>query len=452
LQLDHQKQFNYKAFTLAIIGLIIVVLVDTTFVKTYDIVNKQFIPIQGKTILFSVVSSLCLVLQFCIIRYIHASIKVDLLGESIRIRYFYIITLLSLCLVTALMGFSIFEQFYFGYYSTWVTISIISITYGTASILIIWLSKLFFSWYQSSLNLVVFLYFISMVGIAFNLIMTAAYADTKVADKPSHIGIYVGGGGDITGGKHLLLDTIYRISSLVSFFGIWLTTAILMYKYKENLVRAVIFWIMLAIPIVYFLVTYFYQFLFGTMLIPLIETDPVTYSVILAAFLTLSKPIGGLVFGAAFWNISRLVSYERNIRISMIISGLGIFFIFAANQAVAQMVTPYPPFGLSTITILNLAAYLMLLGIYNSATLVSANANLRRHIHKHALESKLLGLIGHAEFEREIQTTVGKIIKDTPDLEYGSETKYELDENELKKYLDIVIKEVKKEGESDSPI
>ena len=118
--------------------------------------------------------------------------------------------------------------------------------------------------------------------------------------------------------------------------------------------------------------------------------------------------------------------------------------IFAANQAVVQLVTPYPPFGLATITVLNIAGYLMLLGIYGSATLVSANTNLRRSIHKHALESKLLNLIGHAEFEREIQRTVGKIIADKPDIEVVSETEYELDEEELKRYLEVVIKEVKK--------
>jgi hypothetical protein len=69
------------------------------------------------------------------------------------------------------------------------------------------------------------------------------------------------------------------------------------------------------------------------------------------------------------------------------------------------VVAPYPAFGLATITVLNLAAFLMLVGIYNSATLVSANTNLRKSIHKHALESKLLSLIGQAEFEREILRT-----------------------------------------------
>ena len=76
----------------------------------------------------------------------------------------------------------------------------------------------------------------------------------------------------------------------------------------------------------------------------------------------------------------------------MIISGWGIFLIFAANQAGAQIVAPYPPFGLVTVTVLNLAAYLMLIGIYNSATLVLANDNLHKTIRKHAVQSKLLDL------------------------------------------------------------
>ena len=53
----------------------------------------------------------------------------------------------------------------------------------------------------------------------------------------------------------------------------------------------------------------------------------------------------------------------------MIISGWGIFLIFSASQAEAQIVGPYPPFGLVTLTVLNTAAFLMLVGIYNSAVL-----------------------------------------------------------------------------------
>ena len=202
---------------------------------------------------------------------------------------------------------------------------------------------------------------------------------------------------------------------------------------------------------IYFVVTYFYQVILARILISYLEIDPVTVSIILSAFLSFSKPIGGLLFGVAFWNISKAVSYEKNIRTYMIISGWGFFLVFAANQAAVQMLTPYPPFGLATLTVLNIAGFLMLLGIYNSAPLVSANNALRKTIRKHALQSNLLDLIGHAEMEKEIQKTVTDIIQNQDSIGIDKETEFELDENELKRYLDVVIKEVKLKGTDETP-
>ena len=84
----------------------------------------------------------------------------------------------------------------------------------------------------------------------------------------------------------------------------------------------------------------------------------------------------------------------------------------------------------------------MLLGIYNSAILVSANNSLRKFIHKHAL--KLLNPIGQAEMQKEIQRTVKKISDRNEIASITTETSLELDEKELKKYLHHVIEEVKK--------
>ena len=84
----------------------------------------------------------------------------------------------------------------------------------------------------------------------------------------------------------------------------------------------------------------------------------------------------------------------------------------------------------------------MLLGIYNSASLVSANNGLGNFIHKHAL--KLLNPIGQAELQKEIQRTV-KMISDRKEIaNITTKTSLELDEEELKKYLEYVIREVKK--------
>src|SRR5438093_2808753 len=137
----------------------------------------------------------------------------------------------------------------------------------------------------------------------------------------------------MSGGKNRFLANIYSISSLISFFSIWTTTAILMSSYREKLIGSVKYWIILVLPLVYFLMTYFYQFFLINALNSYFQNDPVTVSIIVSAFLSLSKPIGGLIFAVAFWSMSRVVGYERKMKLSMLIAGWGIFFIFSANQA-----------------------------------------------------------------------------------------------------------------------
>jgi hypothetical protein len=217
-----------------------------------------------------------------------------------------------------------------------------------------------------------------------------------------------------------------------------------MKNYKDRVIHALTYWTILSLPLIYYSINFSYRIIFGNFLIDYLTIDPLTVSIILTAFLSLSRPIGGLTFGVVFWRISRRLRYEKKMRTYMLISGWGILLLFATNQATSQTVVPYPPFGLVTSTALILATYLMLLGIYNSARLVSTNAGLRRSIYKHALESRLLNLIGTAEMDREIQKTVTTILQDKDVKEMRSEEHLDLDAEELKKHLDFVIKEVKK--------
>ena len=295
----------------------------------------------------------------------------------------------------------IFQQFYDNQYHKSISIIVVILSYGAASIFLVSLSFLFLSWYKSNHSTIVLLYCISMLLISFNLVTTATYTIAKMSYLPSHIREQVSGSADFVTEKLRWLDSVYRISSIMSFLSIWITSAILMNNYREKIVSSVVYWIILSLPLVYFLITYFFQFMIGSILASYLEIDPITISIIIGAFLSLSKPIGGLIFGLVFWNISKTVSYEINIKTFMIFSGWGIFLIFSSNQALTQTINPYPPFGLVTVTVLTLAAYFTLVGIYSSAILVSANTNLRKFIYKHALESKLLNLIGQAEYERE---------------------------------------------------
>lgn len=420
------------------IALAVTLIIDTSLVKINDLIDKYFIPIEGKLILFSINSSICLFLQLLAIRFVMNSLGTYQLRKTPKVRTVYLISLISFFVLTFFIGLLVYQLFYYHYYETWINILIISISYGTSSVLIIWLALIFFNWYKSSHDLVVFLYAVSMSLIAFHLILTALFIGAKLNENQYLVGEFVGGSGDSAAGSHLFLGNLHRISSFISYFGIWMTTAILMNSYREKLIQSITFWMILVLPLVYFLITYFYQFFLSNLLGSYFQNDPVTVSILVSAFISLSKPIGGLIFAAAFWKMSKVVGYERNMKLSMVIAGWGIFFIFGANQAATQVVIPYPPFGITTVTVLNIASFLIVLGIFNSATLVSVNNSLRTSIHKHAL--KLLNPIGRAEMEKEIQKAVVKISEDKEIAKFSRDESFEFDERELKKYLNEVIK------------
>lgn len=442
--------FKQGKFFLIVIALVVSLTIDISVVKINDLIDKYFIPIQGKLVLFSVNSSAILFLQFLLIKYIQSSFRRDRLYKAVRGRSIHRIWSISLIILATLIGFLIFQQFYYNYYSMSINITIIALSYGAAASLLIWLSILFFSWFRSSRNVMILLYFISISVIALNFIITASYVCVKLTDRPSIIGEYVGSSGDLTGSKSSLLKDAYNITTFISFLSMWFTAALLMNYYREKLINAIAYWIILSIPLIYFIITYFYQYVLGRILTNYLQVDPVTVSIVLGTFLALSKPIGGLLFGIVFWKISKIIAYEKKIKTYMIISGWGILLIFCSNQAVTQIVLPYPPSGVAAITVLTTASYLMLLGIYNSATLVSTNNELRKSIYKHALESKLLGLIGQAEMENEVQNTVKQVSKDGYELEKELQEPIELDEIELKKYIKFVIREVGKVTEPDN--
>jgi hypothetical protein len=433
--------FNNKRFFIFLILVIATFIVDILLVKIYDTVDKYFIPIDVKSIIFSVNTFLCLIFQFAILKYLQGIIDQQQLAR-IKIKPFYLMSVISLILSSILIGFVTFQIFYYEEYQTVILIIFIFINYGISSLLMVKLATLFFRWFRLYHNLAVLLYFIAISLIIVNLILTAVYTSVKINDRPPETRQFVGGSIDISITKYPALQTLHKISSIVAFVSMWLATSVLLINYKDKSFKTIAYWLFLSVPLIYFVISYFSTFIFRTLLFPFVS-DPIASSLILTAFLTLSKPIGGLTFGILFWKMSQLVSYEKRLRFYMIISGFGVFLIFSADQAATLALAPYPPFGLVTISILSIGAYMMLLGIYNSASLVSVNKELRKSIRKYTLESKLLGAIGDAELGREMDRTVKKIVSQTVSIE--EELPIEFDVKELRKYIEFVRAERLKE-------
>ena len=100
LFIDHKKSsFSNRKFLILMIALIVTILIDTSVVKINDLIDKYFISLQSKLILFAVNSSLCLLLQFFIIKYLQSSFKKDRLSNKLKVNTFYIVSLISICVL-----------------------------------------------------------------------------------------------------------------------------------------------------------------------------------------------------------------------------------------------------------------------------------------------------------------------------------------------------------------
>lgn len=159
----------------------------------------------------------------------------------------------------------------------------------------------------------------------------------------------------------------------------------------------------------------------------------------------LTKPIGGTLFGMAFWIVGRSVN-DKNISDYMKISALGIILLSISNQNAGLYLLPYPPFGLPTITFVGISSYMLFVGLYYSAISISLNAELRKSIEKFVeQEFSFVSKLGMSQMEYDIQTRVKTITrKSARTLEENSGVQVSLESEEIDSYISLVIKEKEK--------
>jgi hypothetical protein len=106
----------------------------------------------------------------------------------------------------------------------------------------------------------------------------------------------------------------------------------------------------------------------------------------------------------------------------------------------------YPPFGFASITLTGLPAYLAVVGIYTSSVSMSNDAKIRKSIRSLAKsEYRLLDSIASAEMQKEVESRVIKVVKaQSIELEDQTGSKPSLTDDEIKEYLDRVLKETKR--------
>ena len=97
-----------------VLALIAIILIDTSFVKVYEIIDKDFAPNQIKISLFSGEALICLLLQALLLKQVWNSFKTNQLHSRLQVR----ISLISLSILGALIATMIFQLYYYNKYSS----------------------------------------------------------------------------------------------------------------------------------------------------------------------------------------------------------------------------------------------------------------------------------------------------------------------------------------------
>jgi len=160
-------------------------------------------------------------------------------------------------------------------------------------------------------------------------------------------------------------------------------------------------------------------------------------------FLNSNLQIGGIFFAIAFLVIAKKIPKRHNIVNSIIISLFGMMFLFGSKDISALIVPSYPPVGIVAISYMGLASYLLLVGIYSSATIAARDITLRKYLSKMVgNDTSLLRNIAFSEKESEIEKNVKSLMTYSSEWQ-ESNKRFEIDQHELKDIIEDVISEVK---------
>lgn len=303
-----------------------------------------------------------------------------------------------------------------------------------------YLAKKFFSWFNARHDAIVILYALAMAVISINIVFMIATVFYGLTPQYNEIHPTRNPIATVINFENIYSIT-YLVTSILSFILIWIPTVLLLRYHSKKFGRAK-YWIMVSAPLFYFLSQY--QNLFLGLFDSYRLSDPTLFGIIYTLIFTMSKPIGGILFGVSFLIVSRTVS-KHMIRYYLIVSAFGLILLFTSNQASSLIYAPYPPFGLVTVSLVALSSYLLFVGIYSSAMSISRDVELRKFVNLIATkEIEWLDRIGSAQVESELINKVVPIVQNkAKEIEYESGIKISLTDDDIKKYLEEVLTEVK---------
>ena len=378
---------------------------------------------------------------------------VNNLKSNLKNKYFYFIvliiqSLLSITLLTLYGQMILYSNYYNLFIFVIVYISFLS-SIGFLSILTVKLVR----WFTLTSNYSILLYGIAISIFILNTIIGLVYVTQVLLThtdiiKPASCRALFGSLFHINPGLSIYLSNLYDIISIISFIAVWFVTIFMLKQYSHSIGK-IKYWILVSVPLIAFMTKYeiiLYYILYDPSILEIfssIRSNSIVDQIV-STFLYSNLQIGGIFFAIAFLVVAKKIPKGHRIVNSLIISLIGMMFLFGSKNVSALIIPAYPPVGIVAISFMGLASYLLLVGIYSSATIAARDITLRKYLNKKVEnDTTLLNNIAYAENENEIQKNVKSLLNYSSQWQQNNNIQLEMNQQEIKEIVDGVISEVK---------
>lgn len=306
----------------------------------------------------------------------------------------------------------------------------------------------FFFWFRRKRGLFIFFYvsafiifFVTTVS-AFLSVMLELEGRTSFVSPEANP-------WDRTSFRKLPSYDVYRVSSMALFGFIWLATAMMLRNYVLNYMKAFgwKYWILVSLPLIYYVVSSDFVL---NQFTRIIFQFPYLTNFIIYIFGAATQ-VSGIFFAISFILMSKNTS-RAGLKTMLAISASGMMMLFGSLQISVLLLIPYPPFGLSTLSMMPISAYLLLIGLYYSARIISYDKELLTLLKKHIenIPDSFLESIGSAEWRKDIEATVERVIEDSNVSPQEIHEDSNLSTEEIRTYVEDVLKTIRENKNADS--
>lgn len=444
---------NNKTYLMTFIAWAIII-TDVIFGTFLDALGKPLNSSFG-LILFIIMSITVFFAGLYALRHYMVALRKALEAPSFFNRL-YKATPIFLYALLVIFGAIIVEMVLFSQYSTYLLILLLLIS-AVAILFFGFRTYKFLSWFKSSVNkrdnIMILAFAVSsmLLCISTTVAITLDIKELVVSRPPSIDPNFPA--SNSMASRHLTsIELIIHLYGFlvpqVTAIAIAETVAIAFFlRYFKDKIGRAIFWTLIILPPVLFLTGVFGpQFLKSTgSEFVYMESRFLMFRVIGTAGWVLADFVIAYAYILVAKTLGREITSSRNKIINyLIIAAVATILISpTTNNWITN--NSYPPFGAIQRAFLVLSSFLFSLGIYSVALSVAQDAELRQLARKYVKEYALLDTLGNAKDNAEIMRNLVKLIHqhaDAMEKETGVESSM-LDDNEARRYLDLVIMETR---------